>query len=55
MIIEDGKGSGKKARVDSENRLVVNARSESIQHYTSQEEENADPCQGKSFKRAEKA
>ncbi len=41
MIIEDGKGSGKKARVDSENRLVVNARSESIQHYTSQEEENA--------------
>lgn len=41
MIIEDGQGSGKKAKVDSDNRLVVNARSESIQHYTSQEEENA--------------
>jgi hypothetical protein len=41
FIIEDGKGTGKKARVDGQNRLVVNARSESIQHYTSQEEENA--------------
>jgi hypothetical protein len=41
MIIEDGKGSGKKARVDAANRLVTNSRSESIQHYTSHEEENA--------------
>jgi hypothetical protein len=41
MQIEDGKGSGKKAWVDSQNRLVVNSRSESIQHYTSQEEQNA--------------
>lgn len=41
MIIEDGKGSGKKARVDNDNRLIVNSRSESIQHYTSHEEENA--------------
>jgi hypothetical protein len=41
FVIEDGKGTGKKARVDGANRLVVNARSESIQHYTSQEEENA--------------
>ena len=40
-MIEDGRGSGKKARVDDNNRLVVNSRSESIQHYTSHEEENA--------------
>lgn len=41
MIIEDGRGSGKKARVDDDNRLAVASRSESIQHYFSHEEEQA--------------
>ncbi|MCK5763374.1 MAG: hypothetical protein KAH05_04575 [Clostridiales bacterium] len=34
-IIEDGKGTGFKAKVDSKNRLLVKAYSESIQHATS--------------------
>jgi len=41
VIIEDGRGSGKKAGVDSDNRLAVNSRSESLQHFTSHEEEQA--------------
>lgn len=41
MIIDDGKGSGKKAKVDVDNRLAVSSRAESIQHYISHEEEQA--------------
>lgn len=41
MIIEDGQGSGKKAKVDNDNRLVVAARSQVIQHYISHESEQA--------------
>lgn len=41
MILEDGMGSGKKAKVDIDNRLSVSSRSETIQHFVSHEEENA--------------
>ena len=32
-MIEDGKGTGKNAEVDSENHLVVNAVSQSVEHW----------------------
>ena len=41
MILEDGRGTGKKARVDDNNRLTVTSLSESIQHYISHENEDA--------------
>ena len=33
-ILEDGKGTGYKAEIDSDNRLYVNAVSQSVEHFT---------------------
>lgn len=41
MLIEDGKGTGTQARVDSNNRLHVAAKSSSLQHIISEEDEAA--------------
>ncbi len=45
-IIEDGMGTGKKAHVNNENRLVVASKSESLQHMVSQEFQQAYQCIG---------
>lgn len=45
-ILEDGKGTGKKAHVNNENRLAVTAKSESLQHMVSQEYQQAYQCIG---------
>ena len=39
--IEDGKGSGRNAEVDNNNHIVVNAISQSIEHYVNHVEGNA--------------
>jgi hypothetical protein len=41
IIIEDGKGSGKKAGIDNDNRLLARTFSESIQHSISHNEGQA--------------
>ena len=41
MLIEDGKGTGKQAKVSGSHRLYVDAKSSSLQHIVSEEEEGA--------------
>jgi len=41
MHIDDGTGSGKKAKVSAENRLLTQSVSESLQHHISREEQQA--------------
>jgi hypothetical protein len=44
MLIEDGKGSGRQAEVDGKHRLQTAAKSRTIQHVVSEEDEQAYQC-----------
>ena len=41
IIIEDGKGSGKKVGVDTDNRILTRATTESLLSYNSNTKENS--------------
>lgn len=44
MLIEDGNGTGRQARVDGNHRLVTSAKARPLQHVVSEEDQQAYQC-----------